>query len=190
MPEAEGKDREVIQHAPPPDRRALVNVGDEQAEDRTQRRRAKRQFETILNAAPRDLVTEERGLEVRQREVRGRQRVCPDLAEGGGDEDGERCEGTEEDDQEAKGEERPLPSAKVDALRTYAAPADRDVRTAFQIFPLGGEADHREQDEQERERGCIREVRRITAEDAVDAGRQEGDLRRGAEEGLRPEKGQ
>ena len=185
--QAQRQDREIVQQAPAAHAGAQVDIGDREAEQHRDQRGAGRELEAVDDAAHRDLVVEQGRRKWREREVVGRGRRDPALAEGSSRQHRDRGHRAEEHDQQAEGEQRPLHRAELHALRAHPAAADRDERAALEIAALHDEARDRQQHQDERERGGIAPARRIAAEQPVDPGRQEDDLGGQAQERLRPE---
>ena len=125
-----------------------------------------------------------------KREVGDRQGLGPALGERRQRQDADGRGGAEEDDrarQKASSGQRQTPRSM--RLGAHAAAADRDVGAPLQIAALQGEPRHRQRHQHERQRGRLAPARRIAADGGVDAGRQEHDLRRRADDRLRPEQG-
>ena len=188
--QAQRQDGEIVEETAPPQLRAHVEIGDGCAERYGDQGGSGGEPEAVEDAAHGDLVGEEGGVEVRQREVGERRWIDPALAEGGERQHADRRNGAEEDDRATEGQQRPSPAAELGASGAHAAPADRDVGAPLQIAALDRKPDHGQQHEHERQRRRLAPARGIAADGAVDAGRQEHDPRRRAEDRLRPEQGE
>ena len=89
-----------------------------------------------------------------------------------------------------KHQQRPAPAAERDPAGAHAASADRHIGAPLEIAALQRKSDHGEQTSTSDSADASAPARRIAADGGVDARRQEHDLRRRADDRLRPEQGQ
>jgi len=152
--QAERQDREIVEYLATAKPRAHIDVRDRRTEQHRDRRGRDREPEAVHDAARRNLIVDQRSVEVGEREVVERERIRPHLAEGGDHEHRQRRDRARDQHDQDDERERPTQRAERVARCSRAAPAHGDERAAADVATLHDEADHRHEHEHDPRNAC------------------------------------